>query len=615
MSRTVILFPPFAESALHGPHLAAPLLVSVLRENGFDCVSEDLNIKTIRRLLNPASLDIVLQQLDTVTEGAEREKYQACIRHLKDKGVRAFANAGTSSLRVAFAIFRKALFPTPETISECLDKTFLQTRPQYGLSIYDEFIQEIAGLDVQTIGMSVAFSEQLSEAIIISRLIRERFDHSVRLILGGGQVNLLSASQIAELAKAKLFNAISIGNGEQTISKLITVPMDAYNDGCHIVRSPSMSRQELEAIPSPAFADTTQYFAPLALPVLVTKGCYWGKCTFCDYPRLSNLGGLRFIPVTPQKAFTEIKHHREKYPDCHVNLISDAVPASWYRKLCALALQEDVQLNSWSYMMHEAGLEDGFFSLLSQAGVKAINFGTESTNDRILSVMCKQSDRKTVLDNLSVAARHNIAVVVNLIPDYPTSTFTDALILADDIRDRINCIESLNPHMFDLTEGSVASQTPERFNLNVENNAYQRSNHGFHTMRYQERNGLTTTQRNIVRRIFIDLKRKTAITRRLNGIQNGPVTKDTYVEVDGSALLVGRKNKRLWIVSLDTEIPLSPHRAKELQGFMDACSSPMGLSDMQRAFKHNAPQNDGGEDPWYALLSTGLIIHARHQHP
>ena len=104
-------------------------------------------------------------------------------------------------------------------------------------------------------------------------------------------------SQLDALKRTGIFNIIALGNGEIIIK---TIVEESTINQTQIVRSGPMSEADVSNLPIPKFPDTSDYFPPLYMPTLVTKGCFWGKCAFCDYVRLDDLGGRRYIarPVT-----------------------------------------------------------------------------------------------------------------------------------------------------------------------------------------------------------------------------------------------------------------------------------------------------------------------------
>ena len=161
-------------------------------------------------------------------------------------------------------------------------------RSELARDITGWLVDEITEDRPDVVGFSVAFGDQLPQAIELARWVKELLPGS-RILLGGSQVNLLQEVQQRALADSRIFDSVMLGNGETAI--LYAVNMDrTHGVKSGLLRSPQLKEAHLADLPMPRFLDVDLYFPPLTIPVPATKGCFWGKCAFCDYVRLSVLG-------------------------------------------------------------------------------------------------------------------------------------------------------------------------------------------------------------------------------------------------------------------------------------------------------------------------------------
>lgn len=558
--RISLIFPPFCESAFHGPHLAIPVLRGILESQRIPTRAIDLNIRTVRHIVSEPFL-FHLRKEAYSSDISENDKLRiiASIDHLNSIGLSDFLNSGTVQLKSLLKFAKALLFPHPTDLDECLTRWF--DRPTICEDIYQEYIEDILLDTPNIVGLTVAFSDQLSEAIELARRLR-LLSSDVEVWLGGSQINLLSDSQIAACEASQHFDRISTGNGEQTILQMI-------DDFCQSQRRPTVYRSQpmdvllINRIPPPVFDDIDEFFEPVSLPVLATKGCYWGKCTFCDYPKLSNLGGKPYIARDPALALSDIRRIQDRFGELPINLISDAVPPSWYRKLCELAVTAGIRINTWSYMMHSKALTADLLGLMANAGVLTINFGTESTIDRVLGVMKKQAGYSIIKQNLVHAQAAGIRTVTNVIPDYPTITITEAHLNARRFEQLLPFISSINPQMFDLTAGTPIEDNPRAFDLDVPSTAYIKTSHGFHSRPFKRKDSLSASDRKIVEQTFARLKWRKKIARRKEALPD-PQHLDNVVAIDGSAILLNGDEPQLWIMSLGTSWNVSVGEARAL---------------------------------------------------
>jgi hypothetical protein len=606
------VFPPFCESAYHGPHLAIPLLRAVLLEKGIASTALDLNLKVLYSLIEPERIGKVLELLpgSRLPQHTQR-KARACLERLRFVGLERFTRPNPHSLKTALKFIREIVFPSPRRLEEALSADLVRT--DLASELYDEFLVEVHGLRPDTVAFSVAFSEQLAEAIELARRIRASIP-SARLLLGGSQVNLLDPQQISLIEDACLFDAISVGNGEQTIVQIISnSEVLATTDGTRktrVWRSGSMTSDECNSLPIPLFGSTDGYLSPLTLPVLVTKGCYWGKCTFCDYPRLSDLGGRRFIQRSPNRVLKEIKKLQSTYSPEKINLISDAIPPSWYRQLAHSAIEEGVVLKTWSYMMHQGNLDREFFNLLAKAGVGQINFGTESTVDRLLELMKKQASFGVIRRNIEDAHSAGLTVVANAIVDYPTTTVEEAFDNIRGFEELLPFVDSVNPQMFDLTAGTPMAAQPSVFGLEVPKTAYVKTNHGFHALEYSRPHDLTETDRRIAQEAFFRLALRVKLRRRIDGVRLGSERMSNQIAFDGSAIILRDDNSlRVWIVSLGAEWPIEQWEADLLDRALQNASHSMTLNELRSSFHSTGPSSATTFEAWHsALIESGVVV-------
>ncbi len=600
------VFPPFSESAFHGPHLAIPLLRAVLKEMGVQTVSEDLNIQTIRSILDPEMLDqlLLLCTRDEHQHVGASVDLASAINTIQSRGLDTFVNSGSAQLKQFLQLARLFLFPTPADLEECIKERF--HRPQLATELYSSFAERLVGSGATCFAFSVAFSDQLVEAIELACLIRNRKPEAV-IWLGGSQINLLQPAQIAQLAECKWFDAVSVGNGEQTISSLVD---DLFTDGAtrNIYRSGSMGPEELNELPSPLFQENLiDYFSPTSMPVLVTKGCYWGKCTFCDYPKLSNLGGRRYIARDVEAVLQEIGDLQSRYDVDQINLISDAIPPAWYRRLAQRALGVGLELKTWSYMMHHRSLDRDFFNLLAAAGVRVINFGTESMIERILEVMNKQASPSDIQKNVFDAFQAGVTIVCNFIPDYPTTTREEAFENLAMVADLLPMINSLNPQMFDLTAGTAIESNPELFELKIDRNAYVKTNHGYHSVSFSRDRSITRTDRNVLQDAFYRMKR-TALTKRRE-VTVDPDAPNTLLTLDGSLVFLG--DGTAWIMSTASRWKMANWERDLIEPIFDRQQGPyITLGELSQAFDSGDRPPSGFENWLRTLVQSGTILQA-----
>jgi radical SAM superfamily enzyme YgiQ (UPF0313 family) len=84
------------------------------------------------------------------------------------------------------------------------------------------------------------------------------------------------------------------------------------------------------------------YLPECIYPVLLSEGCYWGKCDFCDYPFLASQDPFVVSSMfrDPAHVVEDIRQVHERFGVRAIDLISDAVPMGYFARLAKEGGQE-----------------------------------------------------------------------------------------------------------------------------------------------------------------------------------------------------------------------------------------------------------------------------------
>jgi len=604
--KILLCFPPFSHSAFNGPHLAPPLLAAILKREGMHSTYTDLNILTIRRLLEQDLKAELLGVVHSERSNSYTPFDIALAQWLQNSNVEEVFHTYPYSLRHVLHLIRRALFPQPNNLQD-----ISISKARFGFwrkKVYKEILQQLSLDKIDSIGFSIAFGEQVPECLFIANLIRETYSH-ITTIIGGSQLTLLSNDQIDHIANTDLFDRIVVGNAEKEISSVVGTSHDKV--GSKVIRTRPLGKKDLLNLPVPEFNpdEMSYYFGPLTLPVLLSKGCYWGKCTFCDYAKMNVFLTSKYITRPTEDVLSEIESYSTRNIEAKFLLISDAVSPAFYKRLAQMAIDRGVPLKTWSYMMNYKGLDHSFFQLLADAGVSTVNFGSETTCDRILKKMNKPARRVDIIRNINDAHRAGIKVVMNTIVDFPGITFNEAIEVADDIIDLSTSITVLNPQLFDLTDNTALAKYPNAFELELLDHNPIWSSHGYHSLRFQVTKGLSTNQRESVISIFQTLASKKRVRRRAKSLRLPTDDKDV-IAFDRSALLYYDQHPIVDIVSLRYRWSC-PEDEWNLFGYIfELPHREIALYELRNAWKNfvSKPYDGSVFEVWLnRIMETGVI--------
>jgi anaerobic magnesium-protoporphyrin IX monomethyl ester cyclase len=519
----LLVYPPFVATSVNGPHLALGVLSAYLKTRGKSVSAWDGNIRFVRGLLDAGRLEAALEeQRDSfLTLDAEPELDWDDYAELK-RSAAAFdvaaeiADATRGDNDSAFGVLARILGSLyGDSLSEALRSTDAVVdalkADEPGPALFEEFLASQDAFFARAgrtglVGINVSFSEQLHFAALIARELWRRLGEKRPLLLiGGTQISLLATSQIKRLLELPFIDGVAVYEGELTLERAITATQAALAAGkpataADLSEVPNLwtrGRQKLDTfaeavvpndLPTPSFEpeDLRLYYAPRVLPVFVTKGCYWGKCTFCDYTKLAAPSSKRWLEREVGKVVADLKVLLADHAVTTFHLISDAVPPRWYRRFADTVIDEKLGLRFFSYLKNERPevLTQEFFYKLSEAGVKLLICGVESPVDRILNVIEKGTDRSDIEANFRMMSAAGIRAVCNLIPDYPSTRFDEVEESIRFIRENVDYIPMLSCQFFDLSIASAIAGSPEMYDITVEGQSPKGSKHGAHTLSF-----------------------------------------------------------------------------------------------------------------------------------
>lgn len=563
MKKVLFLFPPFIPGASKGPYLAPHLLTTILRQKGHEVENLDLNNQFVRRMAKLPILNAVenyYNQLLADPTRDENEKFFILnalthVQLLKTKmgnGEKIHYEA----LVINANFMKDFLFNELKSIKDYRDR---------GMSVLPEIKLEIKNMvdelnvEGKTVCMSCAFGDQLPFTLEIARQLKAR-SLSIPIILGGAQISLLPTELIHEISRFKFFNTVFTGFAEEKISQVIEDCADGFFT--EPVTGSTATTKMLDALPFTEFDDMENYDNPL-LPVIVNKGCYWGKCSFCDYILMGDLGGFRYISRSVDIVYNEIKELRKKYPEYRVNLISDAVPPKFYKELAIKANSENFPLRTYSYMINNKNLTEEFFKEASKAQIGIIVFGTESTSDRVLELMQKQGRREDILENFRLAQKYGVNLKVNLIPNYPSTTFEEAQQTIKDVETYKDAITHMAVFRFYLSSNTKMDKAPEDYDLEVNPDMpyVKDQSNGYHSREFTKKTGMTaeeekevyTTLRNLEIKCNLNqVKKNFKLLWDSRGIDGLKLSSDYKILINNNQCMVySYKKGMLFYVSQD----------------------------------------------------------------
>ncbi len=410
-------------SCYSAPPLGMALIASLLRENGYRVLQDDLNIKV-------AYDDFFMNDKFPVHEFQD---YENVMEYLK----------GDSD------ILEKAL-------GRIISKTKLHDPDMIMLSAPD-----IVGTPV-TVRLLFALSRYL------------KTKYSVPVIVGGSP-RIIKAAEWG--LRNRIFDYIVNGPADKGVLMLIKAiengsGFDEVPGLCHIRnRRYHMNREafpDISIIPDFDGLPMELYRWPpgkrdnsLMLPFMFSYGCP-NNCAFCYSSKDDRKCGL----LDHKEAVKNIMFLSNKYDTRQFMFLNTYfnISNAYSKKLCRELIHQDAGI-MWSDCASERGMDRELITLAKKSGCIRLVYGFETGSARLQSLINKNLS----LTNLSRALRHsNQAGIWNgieVISGLPTENDEDIRSTAAFLNQNMEYLDEVYISEFRLSEVSHLGKTPERFSI------------------------------------------------------------------------------------------------------------------------------------------------------
>jgi len=521
--KVMLIFPP--DWYPSEPYLSLPSLTAVLRQAGHTVIQKDINLemydwyfsedflkKVLRRVpqqldrlrmlskrrdLNADEMDLQLalcdltrQRIDELIKKAEKAK--AIIRgetfydiDQLEWAIEVFREV-TSAISTVYAPARVCMPPMETDLSykvfsspEVLDAIH-DTQVNVYRDVFEHLVKPVIEKEQpDVIGISIVLQQQLFSSMTFCALIKQHFPH-IHVTIGGNTVTRLR-DVLPQSPLFQYFDSAVAYEGETAFVQLVSavgakrsladVPNTMYKDETGVHTSPASYAEDMATLPPPDFdgLPLEKYFVPTkVLPYLATRGCYWGRCEFCDHGE-GYTAGYRTKKI--QEIIDEIRHLRDKYGAKHFHFTDESYPPALFRKLSRGLIDSKMDIIWTTHMRFEKSLlEESVWQDAKESGCRYLHFGYESGNERVLKLMDKATTTEIITQHLQMSADVGIWNHCMGFFGFPGETKEEAWSSVQFLEANKEHVHSLGFGTFDLSKHTPVAKQPERWGVTVYKN-------------------------------------------------------------------------------------------------------------------------------------------------
>ena len=518
--KTALIFPP--QWYPSQPYLALPTLKAHLESKGHEVDQFDFNIECYEVFLSREYLthcvEIVRQRLSAPAYTTDEQEVKTVYRDiLSDTGFlgsvlnevedaknvmrdeERFFQFDTykkayTTLKVAMKLISYAHFPSRLD----LDSFFMMGNPEENLSgilsatadtvrnpfihMYEEhLLEKVNWNDYGLVGISIIHIGQVIPGLTLARLLRKKFKH-LHIVIGGSVFNrhadLLDNKQALF---EEFFHSAIVSEGEKPLEELvshlkegkplITVPNLIYMEEQKVIHNPKAEALPYEHLVCPTFDQLPleKYLMPYpVLPYMSSRGCYWGKCTFCTH---SFIYDSYYRKENETRVAEELGQLGKKYNTKYFTFSDEAISPNAFNRMSKAILKQGVEMRALGMLKFESGDKETpeLFEDIYKAGFLMLFFGLESANDRILKIIdkgCDQDTERSVLKNSSDAGIWNHLYLFFGFPTEEREEAEDTIqFTVENSEVGTGTIHSVGQSIFALEKDSAIYHNPGKFKI------------------------------------------------------------------------------------------------------------------------------------------------------
>ena len=521
--KVLLIFPP--DWYPSEPYLSLPSLTAVLRLAGHTVIQKDINLemydwyfsedflkKVLRRVpqqldrlrklskkrdlsademdLQLALCDLTRQRIDELIKKAENAK--AIIRGENfydidqlEWAINVFREV-TSVISMVYAPARVCMPPMETDLSYKVfsSSEVMDAIQDMQVNVYRDVFEHLVKPVIEkeqpdVIGISIVLQQQMFSSMTFCALIKQHFPH-IHVTIGGNTVTRLR-DVLPQSPLFQYFDSAVAYEGETAFVQLVSavgakqnladVPNTIYKDETGVHTSPTSYSEDMASLPPPDFdgLPLEKYFVPTkVLPYLATRGCYWGRCEFCDHGE-GYTAGYRTKKI--QEIIDEIRHLKDKYGAKHFHFTDESYPPALFRKLSRGLIDSKMDIIWTTHMRFEKSLlDETVWQDARDSGCRYLHFGYESGNERVLKLMDKATTTQIITQHLQMSANVGIWNHCMGFFGFPGETKEEAWSSVQFLEQNKEHVHSLGFGTFDLSKHTPVAKQPERWGVTVYKN-------------------------------------------------------------------------------------------------------------------------------------------------
>ena len=459
--KLAMVLPLFSERNF-SDYLGINLIVDYLREQGHEVDCLDLNEALVDFLLAEKTFLKEIRDAKIAASGGEASPYhqylQHYYKHLEDYTTAVQLKEGQLYdyffQSVILENFAGKLFSKPSSSDEGPRLLEGQAGLEAFFASLGENFKEQA---YEAVLVSIPHNNQLSPGLVFTQKLKTLCPE-IKVIVGGSTITLLDDRVLLDYVANGYFDYYTKYAAEEKLSTLLqALPIGKEIDQAWLAEKidTDIDRQTMVYRPE---QDRS------AVPILYSRGCYWGKCSYCTYIQLDS---GKFTRKSLEVLLDELEQFSGK--PVRISLITESLTPADARSLAEGILKRGIKVRWGSFIRVNARFDVALFTLLKESGCVFSCVGVESVNDKILTFFNKGYQREEVYQFFQAASEANYRFYqVNFIYGAPVANLADELESLAFISSFRRTIGNIAFFKFEITEHTHLAENLDKYEIKID---------------------------------------------------------------------------------------------------------------------------------------------------
>lgn len=519
--KIMLAHPPLDDPTI--PYHSTAYLKGHLLRNGFgDVALRDLNVEFIDYLLQPSNIARMFEQghnriaalsrKGSLNYEDQEEYYRvlSCVQRDQDEISRAAVGLRDPKIFLDFENYLRNV----ETISKYMEmlgslsypceyhdfspahrgrfspgslKDLLN--PELGEKICMPFVQYFENMVLadssfsaaDMIGISVVYDHQIYHAFQLARMVRRHWPGKT-IIFGGTAISQLYKYLRDKSRFREVFDfcdAVVVGEGETAMCELAASNGDVagstftntitYSRSQDRLNFPVVQYENLTQLGPPVYDHPWDlYLSPArGINYSPTRGCYWNRCTFCDYGLNSDKPTSPWRERKIDQVIEDLSNATRDFGIRYVYFAVDVMAPGYLDRLSDAILDSDLDIRWSAELRMERIFSEERTRKMKKAGCVSVSFGMESGSQRILDLIDKGTKVEYMRVTMKNFASSDIACQLMAFTDFPTETEQEKEATRQFIRESQPYWSAGGLGTFLLTGTSIIARNPEKFGIEL----------------------------------------------------------------------------------------------------------------------------------------------------